>query len=154
MVRKTNDSRRIRRDTVRHEEVEQTPQLHQVVLQRCSRQEQPSLGFESKERLPSLTPEILNVMRLIQDHVHPALPPKYVLIRKNDLIARDAHLPRVLGLPADSLLLSLLLVAVVGEDFETGEELLELHLPVEDYGRWDDDEMLAPNALVASEVTE
>lgn len=77
-----------------------------------------------------------------------------MLIRKNDLIARYAHLPRVLGLPADSLLLSLLLVAVVGEDFETGEELFELHLPVENHGCWDDNEMLAPDALVASEVTE
>jgi hypothetical protein len=62
-----------------------------------------------------------------------------MLIREDDLIGCDAHLPRVLRLPTDTFLFAFFLIAVVCENAETGEKLLELHLPVEDDGCGDDD---------------
>lgn len=93
-------------------------------------------------------------MRLVENHVNPALPPKDVLIGQDDLVGSDTHLPGVLGMPPDSLLFPLLLVPVIGQDLHAGKKLLELHLPVEDNRCRNDDEVLTPYAFVASEMTE
>lgn len=154
MVCETHDSRRVRRHSIRHQEVQQTPQFHEVVLKRRAGEQQSSRRLEPKQRLPALRSKVLDVVRLVEDHVHPVLPAEDVLIGQHDLVGRDAHLPGVLRVPTLSLLLALLLVAIVREDLETGEEFLEFHLPIEDHRRRDDDEMLTPYALVASEVAE
>ena len=40
------------------------PQLHQVVLQRCARQEEAALTVEVEESLPALALEVLDVLGL------------------------------------------------------------------------------------------
>lgn len=93
-------------------------------------------------------------MRLVEDHVDPVFASENVLIGQDDLVRRDAHLEMVLSLPADTFLFPFLLVAVIGENLDTWEKLLELHLPVEDDRGGDDDEVLAPDALVARKMSE
>lgn len=70
-------------------------------------------------------------MRLIENHVVPGLASEDMLISQDDLIRGDADMEAVGRIPAFSFLLSLSLVAVVGKDLEAGQELLELHFPVE-----------------------
>lgn len=154
MIRKPYDGSRIRSDPIGHQEVQQTPQFHQIVLQRRTGEKQTPLCLETKESLPSLTAEVLDIVGLVQDHIYPALPSKDVLIGKHDLVRCDAHLPSMLGMPTNPLLLPLLLVAVVGEDLKTGKELLELHLPIEDDRSRNDNEVLTPYAFVACKMTE
>lgn len=153
MICEANHSGGICRDTVGHEEVEQTPQLHQVVLQWCTRQEQAMLRFEAEESLPSLTAEIFDVVRLVENHVAPVLAPEDVLVGEHDLIAGNAHLPMVFCVPAHALLLTLLLVAVVGQNLHAGQKLFELHLPVQNDRGGDDDEVRTPNTFVARKMT-
>lgn len=93
-------------------------------------------------------------MRLVQDHVNPTLPPKYVLVGKDDLIRCDADLPGVLGVPPNTLIFPFLLVAIVCQDLHAWKELLELHLPVQDDRRRDDNQVLSPDAFVACEMAE
>jgi len=120
---------------------------------------------------------------LVENEVVPRFPPEDVLIGEDELVRRDADVESVLGVPSSTFLLPISLVSVVGHDFEAGEELsrrrgrrersvlgerkeekvasrksdahlLELHLPVEDDGSRNDDEMRSPHSLLASEVRE
>jgi hypothetical protein len=54
--------------------VHETPELHHVILQRCASEQESSLGVEPQQSLPSLGPEVLDVLSFIQDHVVPFLP--------------------------------------------------------------------------------
>ena len=47
-----------------HEEVHQGPQLHEVVLKRRTRQQQPMLAVEGEQCLPALALEVLDVLSL------------------------------------------------------------------------------------------
>lgn len=58
-------------EDVGHEEMHQRPQLHQAVLQRGAREQQPPLRVESQERLPPLALEVLDVLGLVQDEMVP-----------------------------------------------------------------------------------
>lgn len=60
----------------------------------------------------------------------------------------------MLGIPADSFLFPLLLIAVVRQDLKSGQKLLELHFPVENDGCGNDDEVLTPHASIAGKMTE
>ena len=54
----------VRREDGGHEEVHQGPQLHQVILQRCASEEEPSLAVEVQQSLPTLALEVLDVLSL------------------------------------------------------------------------------------------
>jgi hypothetical protein len=45
---------------MRHEEMHERPQLHQVILQWSACQQQPTLGIEVQEGLPPLGLEVLH----------------------------------------------------------------------------------------------
>lgn len=77
-----------------------------------------------------------------------------MLIGQDDLVRCDAHLPSVLRVPPLSFVLSFLLISVVGENLQTGQEFLELHFPVEDDRCGDDDKMLPPYTLIACQMTQ
>jgi len=63
-----------------------TNQLHEVVLQRSTGEEQAVSSVEAEEGLPPLRAEVLDVMRLIEDHVMPRLATEHELIRENELV--------------------------------------------------------------------
>ncbi len=92
-------------------------------------------------------------MRFVENQIDPRLATEDVLIGKHELIARDADVEAVLGVPANALLFAFLLTAVIGENLETGQELLEFDLPIEHDTGWGYHEMWAPNAFVASEMS-
>ena len=60
-------------EDLRHQEVHERPQLHDVILQRRARQQKSSLGVEAQECLPALRLKVLDVLGLIEDHVVPLL---------------------------------------------------------------------------------
>ena len=138
-------------EDVGHQEMHETPQLHHVVLQWCSCDQESSLGVEPQEGLPSLRLEILYVLSLIQDHVVPLFSPEGKVVLDHQLVRGDTDVEGVLLAPAMSLDLSLLLGAEVGEDLEAWAPLFKFHLPVHDDRCWYNDEMRTPDALVASE---
>lgn len=65
---------------VRHQEMHKRPELHDVILQWSSRQQQPPVRVESEQGLPSLRLEVLNVLGLVQNHVIPFLAPERKMI--------------------------------------------------------------------------
>ena len=50
------------------------PQLHDIILQGGTCQQQSPFRVEPKQGLPPLAFEILDVLGLIQDHIVPLLP--------------------------------------------------------------------------------
>ena len=138
-------------EDVRHEEVHEGPKLHHVVLKRRPCQQQSSLGVESKQGLPPLALEVLNILGLIEDHVIPLLPSECEVILNHQLIRRDAHVKRVLFAPPMPLDLPLLLRAEVCEYLQCRAPLLELHLPIDNNGSGHDNQVRAPDALIAGE---
>ena len=43
-------------------------------------------SVEAEERLPSLRPEVLDMVRLVEDHVVPRLATEHVLIGEDELV--------------------------------------------------------------------
>lgn len=76
-----------------------------------------------------------------------------MLIGEDDLVRCDTDLEMVLSRPSDSFLFTFFLVTVVCEDFHAGQELFELHFPIENDRGGDNDEVLTPNTFIASEVS-
>ena len=50
---------------LRHQEMHERPELHDVVLERGASKEKAPLGVKPEERLPALTLEIFDVLSLI-----------------------------------------------------------------------------------------
>jgi len=69
-------------------------------------------------------------MSLVEDHIHPRHAPEYMLVCENQLVGGNAHMKSVRSFPSMSSLLPLANVAIVRNEFETGQKFLELHLPV------------------------
>jgi hypothetical protein len=122
---------RVARKHLRHQEVHQRPQLHQVVLQGSARDQQAALGREPQQRLPPLRLPVLDHVRLVQDQVPPFLAPKHLGVLKSEGVRGDAHVKAARARPPFALELALLGGAVIGEQLERRAPLLELHLPVE-----------------------
>lgn len=68
------------------------------------------------------------------------------------LVGGDADVPEVIVEPAFALLLTFFARTIVGENLEARRPFFELHLPVEDDGCRDDDEMRTPYFLFAREM--
>ena len=59
----------------------------------------------------------------------------------------------MLVIPSYSKLLSTLGVAVIGKNLETRQELLELHLPIEQHACRDYNEMRSPDPTVTGKMS-
>ena len=127
------------------------PELHHIVLQRCSREQKPSFGVESEKGLPALGLEVFDVLGFIEDHVVPFLAAEGEVILDDELVGSDADVEAVVFAPTLALHFTLLLRAKVSQDLQRGAPALELHLPVDDDSCWDDDQMRAPDASIACE---
>src|SRR5690554_381132 len=73
------------------DEIEDAPDLAQAVLDRRSRQGEPTVGFEPLRRARGLAERILNVLRLIEDGVAEIELGKELLIAPKQRIARHHH---------------------------------------------------------------
>jgi hypothetical protein len=136
-------------ENLRHQEVHQTPKFHHVILQGRPSEEQPPLSVKAKESLPPLTLEVLDVLGLIKDHIIPLLTSEGEVILNHKLVRGYADMEAILFGPAMALDLSLFLASKVGKNFKGRTPLLELHLPVNDDSRWDDNQVGTPDSLVA-----
>mmetsp|Transcript_61333 Transcript_61333/g.147631 ORF Transcript_61333/g.147631 Transcript_61333/m.147631 type:complete len:212 (+) Transcript_61333:1973-2608(+) len=109
---------RVRGKNVGHQEVQKRPQLHEVVLQRRAREKDSTLCAEAKKDLPALRLEVLDVVRLVEDHVLPALAAKHLLVLHDHFVRGDADVEGVGLGPPLALQLALLLAAVVRKHLE------------------------------------
>uniref|UniRef100_A0AAG5DLD8 Uncharacterized protein n=1 Tax=Anopheles atroparvus TaxID=41427 RepID=A0AAG5DLD8_ANOAO len=80
-------------EDVRQQEVEQRPELVQVVLQRRTGQQQPVGGLELAQDLRQLRLFVLDAVRLVDHHVAPVEPLERRLLADAHLVRRDAHVP-------------------------------------------------------------
>lgn len=124
------------------------PQLHDIVLERRPRQQQPPLGIEAQQGLPPLTFEILYVLRLVQNHIVPLLAPEGEMVLDHEFVRGDANVERIVFAPAVPLDLPLLLRAEVSKDLEARAPFLEFDFPVHDDCRWHNNEVRSPDAFV------
>lgn len=93
-------------------------------------------------------------MRFVQDHVIPRLPLENVCITASERIRRHADVEVILVIPPLSKLLPTFGIPVIAEHLETRKKLLELHLPVQQNARWNDDQMRAPDTAIAGQMGE
>lgn len=93
-------------------------------------------------------------MGLVQDHVVPLLPPQDRRVLESERVRGYADVEMILVAPPSPELLSAFWVAVVAKDFETWKELLELHFPIQDNARGDDDQMRTPYSSIRGEVSQ
>ena len=77
-------------EDLRHQEVHEGPEFHNIVLKRGSSEEEAALGVEAQQCLPSLTFEVLDILSFIQDHVVPFLPPEGEVVLDDQLVRSDA----------------------------------------------------------------
>merc|ERR1719225_1826427 len=89
---------------VRHEEMHQGPELHQIVLERSSSQQKSANTCEVQQKLPSLGLEILNMLSLVKNKILPFESPEGAVILYHQFVARDADVECVLLGPANALL--------------------------------------------------
>lgn len=107
---------------------------------------------EGHHCLPSIRAKVLDVVGFVEDHIMPLPPLERVDILQNQLVACYAHVERVLLHPAFPFLLSFILIAVVGQNFEAWTELLEFHLPIENDTCRHNDQVRTPDFMLDSEM--
>lgn len=66
----------MRGEHVRHEEVHERPELHEVVLERRAGEEEAPLRLKVEQRLPPLRLEVFDVLRLVENEVFPLFASK------------------------------------------------------------------------------
>ena len=71
---------------LRHQEMHQRPQLHQIVLKGRARDQQPPLRVEVEEGLPPLRLPVLDHVGLVEDEVLPLLAPEHPRILKDERV--------------------------------------------------------------------
>jgi hypothetical protein len=64
-------------------------------------------------------------MSLVENEIVPWFAPEHALVRKDNLVRRNADMERIGRVPTLALLLALLHVAIIREHFEAGKELFE-----------------------------
>ncbi len=139
----------VREVRARHQELQERPELREVVLQWGSRKQQAAERAEHEEGIPPLRLEVLDHVRLVKDHVVPPLALEHMRVAARERVRRDARVEVVLVVPPLTQFLPLLRVPVVAEHLEPGQKLLKLHLPIQQHARGHDDQVWSPDAPVA-----
>ena len=121
------------REDIGEEEVEQRPQLMQVVLDRRARQQQPARRPYLAEEPRELRVLILEAMRLVDDEASPAHLLERRDLRRHRLLGRQAHVVVARRHERLALLRALVLGAVQHKDAQLGAELGKLALPVAEH---------------------
>ena len=93
--------------------------------------------------------EVLDHVRLVQDHVVPRLSLENVCVAASKRVRRDTNVEVKLIVPALTQFLPPLGSAVVSEDLETGKEFFELHLPIHEDTGWHDYQVWTPDTPIA-----
>ncbi|KAI3476086.1 hypothetical protein L1887_62392 [Cichorium endivia] len=152
-VVKGGRARRRQRD-VGEEEVEQRPELHEVVLERRAGDEQAGARVEGTHDLGEHRVDVLDAVRLVNDDVLPRELLERALFAQAHLVGGDEHV-KVLGQQVfvDDLV-ALLLGALEGDHVEAGHPALELAVPVVQRRLGHDDEVEAGRVAEVAEVAE
>ena len=89
-------------------------------------------------------------MRFVEDHVVPRFAFENLCVPPCKTVRRDTDVELVPIIPTLSELLTTFRGPVVAQNLEAREELLELHLPVEQHASRHDDQVRTPDTPVAS----
>ena len=107
-------------EDVGHEEVEERPELHQVVLQGGASEEEAPLGGEVEQRPPALRAPVLDHVGLVEDQKVPLLAQEEPGVLQREGVGRDADVEGVGLGPPLPLDLALLDGPKVGQDLRRG----------------------------------
>lgn len=94
----------------------QTPELHNVILERSTSKEKTSFCIKSEQCLPSLTFEIFDILSFIKYHIIPFLSAKSKMVLNYQFIGSDTHMERVVSTPSLTFKLSFFLTSEVSQD--------------------------------------
>ena len=148
-----------RRELLRHQEVQQRPELADRVLQGRARDQQAELGAHLLQARVQLRVEVLQAVRLVHDHVEPADLPEELGVRHRRLERREQHVeadhePRAAR--ADELVLAQHLAALgvarVHDDVERRAPLAELAVPVAQRRQRHDHDVRAAHLVALADV--
>ena len=117
-------------------------------------QQQASLRIEIDEGLPSLALKVLNVLGFIQHQIVPPLPPKSERILNSQLVGSNYNMVCVGFGPTRAQLFPLLGRTIITKNLERRTESLQFGFPVQHDRRWYHNQVRAPNALEACQVSE
>ena len=84
-------------EDIRQQEVEQRPELVQIVLQRGSRQQQSVLRVQHTHSGTELARLVLQTVRLVDDQVMPGDLGQGGLLQVHDFVSGDHHVPFTLS---------------------------------------------------------
>ena len=129
------------------------------VLNRGTSQEQPITTLEAQQSLPPSTRRVLDILRLIQNHILPFDPLEVLLILSHQLIAGNQNMEGSVLVVANLFLgpelsqsSSVFDVTPVRERFELGNETGDLLLPVVQSRCRRDDQERTPDVVGLREV--
>mmetsp|Transcript_13968 Transcript_13968/g.34953 ORF Transcript_13968/g.34953 Transcript_13968/m.34953 type:complete len:377 (+) Transcript_13968:1858-2988(+) len=135
-------------------EVEQRPQLVQVVLQRRSGEKQAIIGVEQSNGLGKQAVFVLDAVRLVDDEVSPVELLEQVLLLDDHLERGDADVKLSGHHEVVLLVLTFLCVAVELDGSKHGAPPSHLVHPVAESGLGYDDEVWSRNSAVLVQVSE
>lgn len=134
--------------------MQERPQFTNVILQRCSSQQQTMFSVKIEQNLPPLRLKIFDMLCFIQDHIVPLFSFEHFLVLQSDFIWCDAYLKRVHATPARSFLSTFSSWTIVSENFKGRTPLLELNFPVYYNACWNDYKVRAPNSFLAGHLSQ
>mmetsp|Transcript_7352 Transcript_7352/g.21307 ORF Transcript_7352/g.21307 Transcript_7352/m.21307 type:complete len:234 (+) Transcript_7352:462-1163(+) len=146
---------RVRRvENFREHEIQQTPKLLQIVLDRRSRQEQPvSRLIDSPENFRQLRVLVLQPVPLVDDDVLPLELGEELLVAHDHVIVGEKHVEGLCRHSVIPQLLPLLRLAVVEDDVVVWQPPPKLNTPVAQHGFGAQDEVGSIVALLFHEVS-
>ena len=107
------------------------------VLNRGTSQEQPITTLEAQQSLPPSTRRVLDILRLIQNHILPFDPLEVLLILSHQLITSNQHVERCILVITNLLLApelskrsSIFDIAPVRQSLQARDKPCQLLLPV------------------------
>lgn len=132
--------------------MKERPQLHQIVLQWGTSEQEAPLSVKVDQRLPPLALKILNILRFVQDQIVPLLPLEGEGILNRQLVRSNDDVVPIRFRPATSKFFAPFGGAVVTKYLHCRTEALEFSFPVENYRCRNDDKVRSPYSFVRCQI--
>ena len=117
-------------------------------------QQQTSLRIEIDKGLPPLALKVLDVLGFIQHQIVPPLSPKGKCILNRQLVGSNDYVVGIGFGPTCAQFFSPLGCTIVTKNLESWTESFQFRFPIQHNGRWYHNQVRAPNALEACQVSE
>jgi len=99
--------------------LQQCPELCQIILEGCTREQEAPEGSEHKQDIPPLRLEVFDHMRFVEYHIIPRLPFEDMGISTGQRIGSDTDIEMVFIVPALSKFFASFRTTMITENLET-----------------------------------